>query len=68
MITKAVTSVPNTRNTTSVTKVKIAVPKTEIRRLKLRIQIQLKEFELFCIILFLTYILKQSGSAAYYII
>jgi hypothetical protein len=61
MTTKAVTSVPNTRNTTSVTKEKIAVPRTEIRRLRLWMQIQLKEFGLFRITLFLTFILKQSG-------
>lgn len=51
----------NTRNTTNVTKEKIAVPRTEIRRLALRVQIQLQENGFFRITLFLTYIKMQSN-------
>lgn len=64
MITKASTIVLNTRNTISVTKLKVAVPRTEIRRHKLCVHMQLQDNGLFRMILFLTYILMQSESDA----
>lgn len=68
IITSAVMMIPNIRNTMSVTKEKIAVPRAEIRRLRLLAHMQLQENGLFRMALFLTFILKQAARAAYYII